>query len=58
VERFTSSLRISIEIGKRNAKFGYAVLNLPTVYSLTYQVMDLFYQQVPMANLYMEQLKD
>jgi hypothetical protein len=50
VERFTSSLRISIEIGKRNAKFGYAVLNLPTVYSLTYQVMDLFYQQVPMAS--------
>jgi len=48
----------SIELGKRSTKAGYAVLNLPTVYSLTYQVMDLLYQQVPDANLYMKRLKD
>ncbi|MCM3790014.1 helix-turn-helix domain-containing protein [Domibacillus indicus] len=48
----------SIEMGKRSTKPGYAVLNLPAVYSLTYQVMDLLYQQVPVANLYMERLKD
>ncbi|MED3912763.1 hypothetical protein P4597_27130 [Peribacillus simplex] len=34
------------------------MLNLPAYYSLTYQVMDLLYQQVPVANLYMERLKD
>ncbi|MCM3789684.1 hypothetical protein M3221_14920 [Domibacillus indicus] len=44
----------SIEMGKRSTKPGYVVLNLPAVYSLTYQVMDLLYQQVPVANLYME----
>ncbi|WNS78621.1 hypothetical protein RRU94_01315 [Domibacillus sp. DTU_2020_1001157_1_SI_ALB_TIR_016] len=32
----------SIEMGKRSTKPGYAVLNLPAVYSLTYQVMDCF----------------
>ncbi|MCM3788037.1 hypothetical protein M3221_06435 [Domibacillus indicus] len=40
----------SIEMGKRSTKPGYAVLNLPAVYSLTYQVLDLLYQQVPVAN--------
>ncbi|MCM3790841.1 hypothetical protein M3221_21065 [Domibacillus indicus] len=48
----------SIEVGKRSTKPGYAVLNLSTFYSVTYQVMDLLYQQVPLANLYMERLKD
>ncbi|MCM3789972.1 hypothetical protein M3221_16405 [Domibacillus indicus] len=47
----------SIEMGKRSTKPGYAVLNLPAIYSLTYQAMDLLYQQVPVANLYMERLK-
>lgn len=45
-------------MGKRSTKPGYAVLDLPAVYSLTYQVRDLFYQQVPVATLYMERLKD
>jgi len=44
----------SIEMGRR----GICVLNLPTAYSLTYQVMELLYQQVSVANLYMEDLKD
>ncbi|MCI2256900.1 hypothetical protein L2D08_21460 [Domibacillus sp. PGB-M46] len=48
----------SIEMGKRNTRPGYAVFNLPAVNSLTYQVIDLLYQQVPAANLYMERLKD
>ncbi|MEM1505778.1 hypothetical protein RG959_20475 [Domibacillus sp. 8LH] len=48
----------SIKIGKRSTKPGYAVLNLPAVYSLTYQVMDLLYRQVPVVNLYTERLKD
>lgn len=48
----------SIQMGKRSTKPGYAVLNLPAVYSLTYQGMDLLYQQVPVPTLYMERLKD
>ena len=48
----------SIQMGKRSTKPGYAVHNLPAVYSLTYQGMDLLYQQVPVADLYMERLED
>ncbi|MEM1506286.1 hypothetical protein RG959_23170 [Domibacillus sp. 8LH] len=40
----------SIEMGKRSTKPGYAVLNQPAAYSITYQVMDLLYQQVSVAN--------
>ncbi|MCM3788014.1 hypothetical protein M3221_06315 [Domibacillus indicus] len=43
----------SIEMGKRSTKPGYAVLNLPAVYSLTYQVMDLLYQHVEIDNVEM-----
>lgn len=45
----------SIEMGKHRTKPGYAVLSLPAVHSLTYQVKDLLYQQVPVANMYMEE---
>ncbi|MCI2256027.1 hypothetical protein L2D08_16870 [Domibacillus sp. PGB-M46] len=48
----------SIEMGKYSTKPGYAVLNLPAVYSLTYQTMHLFYHQVSVDNLYMEWLKN
>ncbi|MEM1506240.1 hypothetical protein RG959_22930 [Domibacillus sp. 8LH] len=40
----------SIEMGKRNTKPGYTVLNLPATYFLTYKIMDLLYKQVPGAN--------
>ncbi|WNS78617.1 hypothetical protein RRU94_01295 [Domibacillus sp. DTU_2020_1001157_1_SI_ALB_TIR_016] len=42
----------SIEMGKRSTKLGYTVLNLPATYSLTCQLMNLLYQQVPAANTY------
>lgn len=47
-----------IGMGKCSTKPGYAVFNLLAAYSLTYQVMDLLYEKVPVANMYIERLKD
>ncbi|MCP3763690.1 helix-turn-helix domain-containing protein [Domibacillus sp. A3M-37] len=48
----------SVEFGKRTGTPGYAILKLPTEYSLTYQAMDLIYQHVKAANLYVELIGD
>ena len=47
-----------VEFGKRTGTPGYAILKLPTEYSLTYQAMDLIYQHVKAANLYIETIED
>ncbi|WNS78512.1 hypothetical protein RRU94_00615 [Domibacillus sp. DTU_2020_1001157_1_SI_ALB_TIR_016] len=59
-EIYTHSLTpdYSIEMGERSTKPGYTVSNLPAVYSLAYQTIDLLYQQVRVTNLYMKRLKD
>ncbi|MCP3763791.1 helix-turn-helix domain-containing protein [Domibacillus sp. A3M-37] len=54
--RLTSNY--SVEFGKRSGTPGYAILNLPAAYSLTYQAMDLIYQHVNAANLYIEMIED
>ncbi|KKB34029.1 helix-turn-helix domain-containing protein [Bacillus thermotolerans] len=42
-----------VEFGKRTSTPGYAKINLPLRYSLTYQFMDALYQHAYVSNMYM-----
>ncbi|MFL0364598.1 helix-turn-helix domain-containing protein [Pseudobacillus sp. 179-B 2D1 NHS] len=47
-----------VEFGKRIGTPGYAKINLPLRYSLTYQFIDLLYQDAFVVNMYMDILQD